>query len=1289
MDPISPRPAIAVVGLGCRFPGARNTEEFWELLRDNDDAITEIPKDRFDARAHYSPTPGTPGKTSSLHGGFLADLYGFDAGFFQTAPREARAVDPQQRLLLHVAWEALEHAGIRPSTLAGSDTGVFVGQATSEYSETSDALAADVRALAGSKLRAVTAGRLSYALDLRGPSLVLDSACSSSLLAVHAACQSLLTGESSLALAAGVNVLLSVGDSVAYSQGLMLSPDGRCKFGSAAADGFVRSEGVGVVVLKRLDDALRDNDQVLAQLRGSAVTNDGRGSGLLLQPAVSGQVNMLRQACRSAGVDPRDLAYVEAHGTGTTVGDSVELRALAEALRPDGPTERPLLVGSVKSNIGHSEAAAGIAGLIKVVLALQHRTVPASLHVAAPNPLISTADLPLRIVTRNTPLLTRDGSPAVVGVSSFGISGTNAHVVLGQHVAEQVDSAPPQEPSDHPHLLVLSARSRRSLLGLAARYAEFLGPSGAGSTLALREICQTAATGRDAHPYRLWAVGGTHQELRDVLLTLSRGEPSDNGGTGEAVLGTRSAVFVFSGQGSQWQGMGRELLRSSPAFRTALEECDQAIEAELGWSVIDLLTDTERGEPRTVDVVQPALWAMHVSLAALWREMGVEPDLTVGHSVGEVAAACVSGGLSVRDAARVVCRRSTLMQRTGGQGAMLSVELSADEAHALISSHGDDVCVAVENAPHATVLAGRAETLRRIAAELTEREIFCRLVRVNVASHSPEMDALREDLLEALTGLRPTVPQSGMFSTTRCAPILGADLDAHYWMENLRGRVRFRETIETLSKDGDHVFVEVSPHPVLVSAIDDVQEAVGQQSTAVPTGFKERAERNSATRALGRAFTLGVAVDWNRRYGARTSPPVPLPLYAWDSEVFRHEPTTAAPVPATTEHVREVDLRELGLPVLADALEVRGMTPVPATTFFEAVTELGQKFPGPGTIQLEDVQLTDELLLADEALDARLRVTLDAGRSGGLHRVTVDAVGLTDSPEPVRCLTAGLRHDTSTGRSERRRWNDLDLSLTRCTEYVPAEEFYRRAEARGYRVEDPLRSVVQLWRRDGEVVARLALPEIAASAAAEAALLPLLATWPHSAAPSDTTCGYVATAFERMWKTGPLLGEFWHVSRFSPDPTARDVARCDVRLVSSDGWLLAEYTGIRMRKVGSASAGPPPSVELMPSGNPPPTPRPVALTNAPTGVATWPTHDVAAEARTGMTIVLEHAASVLGTAAGRINTQLALRDHGLDSMMAGQLRRELRRATGTDVTMQRLLGGESIDALVRSLTNKG
>lgn len=1281
-------PDIAIVGMGCRFPGAPGVREFWRLLERNTDAVTPVPEDRFDVRRYHSARPGEPGTTVSRHGGFIDDLYGFDAAFFGIAPREALAMDPQQRVLLQVVWEALEDAHILPSSLAGSRTGVFVGQATAEYADLAESDGhQDVHGMAGSRLRTMTAGRLSFALDLRGPSLMVDTACSSSLVAVHLARQSLLTGESDLAVAAGVNAVLSPSDAITYSQGGMLAPDGRCKFADASGDGFVRSEGVGAVLLKRLPDALRDGDQVLGVLRGSAVTNDGQGSGTLLQPAVSGQTEMIRSACRSAGITPDRLDYVEAHGTGTPVGDDVELRALAEAVGDEGRSRsRPLPIGSVKTNIGHAEAAAGIAGLIKTVLIARHRTIPASLHLRTPHPVLA-GDAALAVVTRNTPLVPGDRA-ALMGVSSFGLSGTNAHVIVGEYVPEPRTGPLPHGASDAPdeaQLLLLSARTPAALSGLAARYADFLDRD-EGRAFSLRDICHTAATRRDAHPHRLWAVGRTHDELAAALRALAAGEETPDGGTADAgFTGDRRTAFVFPGQGSQWLGMGRRLLASEEVFRRTLTECDAAVREELGWSVIGLLTgDGEdapaRELPDDVAVVQPLLWAVQVSLAALLRAKGVEPDLCVGHSMGEVAAAQVCGALSLRDAASVICRRSSLMQGQAGRGAMLAVELDAQAAADAAAPHGDAVCVAAENAPASTVLAGDARALHLIAERLQAQGVSCRYVKVNVASHSPYMAELRDDLAGALAHLTPLPARTAMFSTTRCEPVDGPELDAAYWVDNLRERVRFVEAVRAAAKE-ETVFLEVSPHPLLVQSVTAVLDEQGAAPAAVATLKRHQDDGENLTRALGQLFSHGGRIDWNR-YFQGTAPRVPLPTYAWDQEQFRKEPAPAPAPAAPAEHVREVELRELGLDDLGRSVRTGdGAAVVPPVLYIEAVLRAADGIGPRGEGVLEDVEFGDRPWELAHARDAAVRVCLTPAAQQGCFVFTVTALRTANGTRDGElCMTGRFRTaapaaDAGQGTAGRSGTAEpygrelLDAGLTRCTAYVPAAEFYRRARARGYTIDAALCTVAQLWCSEGESVARMRCSPGAGTTGLEAGLLTMLAAWPHATGAGGSPDGYVPVSFGRVLvrDEAGVGQDHWCVARFTPSDGTDD-ARCDVWLTAEDGHVIAEFRDIRLRR---RAAGP--AREALDAEGPVPVPVPAT---APPGRA--PTPDD----------VLKQAATVLGLSATRLDPRRPLRTLGLDSLLATELRVRLHRTAGVDISARRLLGREPIGVIAASVASQ-
>ncbi|GAA4959129.1 epothilone polyketide synthase D [Nonomuraea thailandensis] len=864
---------IAIIGIACRYPGIHGPGQFWRSLLDADDTIgDDAPR---------------PGRRPGPQGGRLDAIDEFDAAFFDMSPREAQQADPQLRLFLETAWEAIEDAGVLPERLAGSRTGVFVGQATSNYWELlCRSTDPDIYSLVGSEFRASLPGRASFHLDLRGPSMSVDTACSASLAAVHLACQSIRAGESVLALAGGVNLALLPYEEDAFSGAGMLASDRRCKFGDAGADGFVRSEGVGVVVLKPLADAEADGDRVYAVVRGSSATNDGRSNGLLMTPSQVGQEQMLRHALDDAGVRPEQVDYVEAHGTGTPVGDQVELTALGNVLGTARPPGRPCFVGSVKSNIGHTEAAAGVAGLIKAALCLHHRVVPPTLHVREPNPSLAWDSSALELPTRTRPLT--GAAPRVAGVSSFGITGTNVHVVLAEHVPDEQagDRGPAPAPAGGRHLLTLSARSPETLRAAASRAADFLLPGGMGRGLTLTDICYTAARRRKHHEHRLVATGSTHEDLAAALLAHAEDGPVHAGDAvaGEAMAGEPPrVVYVFPGQGSQWTGMARDLLSGSPVFRAALRECSDAVAEERGWSVLDRLSGDAPLPDRARDV-QPILWAVQVALAALWRSAGVEPALLIGHSMGEVAAACVAGSLSVPDAAAVICRRSALAERLSGRGAMLTTGLTQEQAEDVVTGFADRVAVAALNGPSSTVLSGDRAALAEIAARLDRGGVFQREVAVDFASHSPQVDELARDLAQALDGLRPTAGDVPVWSTVLDRLADDGSFDAAYWVRNLRDPVRFASAIERVAKERPVVFVEISPHPILAGAMRDCLRHHGLPGTAVPSLRRGRASWEQVLESLAAVHVAGGTVDWARLYPAGR--PVGLPGYPWQHESF-------------------------------------------------------------------------------------------------------------------------------------------------------------------------------------------------------------------------------------------------------------------------------------------------------------------------------------------------------------------------------------------------------------------
>lgn len=869
---------IAVIGIGCRFPSAHGPDRLWRLLLDAVDAVDDYREDGL-----HQLQSSLAGWRQGPRGGFLRKIDEFDAEFFGMSPREALRIDPQTRLLLETTWEALEDAGINPERLAGSRTGVFVGQAASNYWELArQAGQPDIHTVVGSELRATLPGRVSFTFDLRGPSVSVDTACSASLTAAHQACLSIRAGESELAIVAGVNLALLGEEWAAYLGAEMLAPDGRCKFGDASANGFVRSDGVGVVVLKPLTAAIADDDRIYATILGSAINNDGRAGGAPMTPGLTSQEELLHHAYRMAGVAPGDAAYIEAHGTGTSVGDPIELKALGRVLSIGRAPGSRCFVGSVKTNIGHTEAAAGVAGLIKTALCLYHRTIPPNLHFHKPNPAVPWDSIPLAIPTERRDL--RDyGRPIVAGVSSFGISGANVHMVLTDHV-QQASSMTSRQPSlPDPKILVLSAQSKAALRDLALSYADFLGAAGPGGELELRDICRTAALRRKHLPSRLAVTGSTHEEVERRLRNFLDDRVTDDTFAADVLAGPPRVVFVFPGQGSQWRGMGKDLLRVSPEFRESMRRCDEAIQAEIGVSVLQQL-EGDGSRLAEVDILQPALWAIEVSLSEVWRSLGLEPDMVVGHSMGEVAAAYVGGALDIGDAAAVICRRSRLARQLTGKGAMAAVGLAEDEAAKAIAHHLDTLAVAACNSAHYTILSGEPESLREVLAELGHRDVFHKMLDVDFASHSPQVDVIADKLLQSLSGIRPRAASLPIYSTVVDRIMEGDSFDAEYWVQNLRRPVRFASAVAGIGRMQPTLLIEVSPHPVLVKAIEDTLRYSHLDGAAVGSLYHHQPAWPCLLRSLAKIHALGGQVNWTRVYGG--GHPVRLPRYTWQHKRY-------------------------------------------------------------------------------------------------------------------------------------------------------------------------------------------------------------------------------------------------------------------------------------------------------------------------------------------------------------------------------------------------------------------
>jgi len=863
---------VAVVGIGCRLPGDANSPDaFWDLLRSNANTTSDIPADRWQSYAERGARHASVLRSTVRRGSFLSGIDGFDADFFGLSPREAELMDPQQRILLEVAWEALEHAGIPPRSLAGSDTSVFVGACTDDYRRRllEDVVNMDAWSGIGAA-RCAVANRISHVLDLRGPSLAIDTACSASLVALHLACQSLRSAESGLALVAGVNLLLSPGETITLDLAGALASDGRSKAFDATADGYGRGEGCGVVVLKLLADAQRDGDRVLAVVRGSAVSQDGYTNGIMA-PNGAAQQDVMALACRNAGVDPRTVGFVEAHGTGTLLGDPQEAAALSAVYGVDRADDG-CLIGSVKTNIGHLEGAAGVASVIKAVLTLWHAEIPASPLVSVPNPAIPWQDNGLRIATAHT-VWPQAAQPRRASVSGFGYGGTIAHIVLEQAPTE---SLPPRSDEvSGQRMFVLSAASEEALRRRADDLMGWL--SMRSGEIPLDSLGRTLAIRRSHLEHRAAVVASGEADLIEKLRALAKDEPVDAAATGVPLAGRDAGlVWVFSGHGSQWVGMGRELLATEPAFAAVLDELAPVFAEEIGFTPRQVL---QSGDLDEVSRIQAMIFAMQVGLAEVLRGYGVTPAAVIGHSVGEIAAAVVAGALDLTAGAQLSCRRSKLLRREAGLGSMAMVGLPFAEVENRLADR-PGLCAAIHSSPTSTVISGDPDALDVVVAQWQSQGVVIRRVASDVAFHSPRMDQLAAELAEAVSELRPAPPRIPIYTTALTDPRAVPLFDGAYWAANLRNPVRLVDAVTAAASDGYRAFLEISPHPVVTHSISETLSELGQDGAFVDaTMRREESEQQRLLSTLGALHCHGFTIDWSRLYPAGTL--VDAPVNPW------------------------------------------------------------------------------------------------------------------------------------------------------------------------------------------------------------------------------------------------------------------------------------------------------------------------------------------------------------------------------------------------------------------------
>jgi acyl transferase domain-containing protein/acyl carrier protein len=1170
------REPIAVIGLGCRVPGGGNdAESFWRLMRDGVDAIGPTPADRWDMDALYDPDPEAPGRIATRQGGFLGPVDRFDAGFFGIAPREAQGMDPQQRLLLEVGWEALENAGQAPGQLEGSRTGVYVGVTASDYAYmqlmSGDRSLLDAHFTSGIA-HSIFSGRLSYLLGLQGPSLTLDTACSSSLVAVHLACQALRSGECRMALAGGVNLILSPDLYIALSHSRMLAPDGRCKTFDASADGFARGEGCGMVVLKRLSDAQADGDRVLAVIRGSAVNQDGPSSGLTA-PNGPAQEAVIREALASAGVAPHQVGLVEAHGTGTQLGDPLEVQALGAVFGKD--RDQPLWLASVKTNIGHLEAAAGITGLIKLVLSLQHREIPAHLHFKTPSPHIPWADHALRVPTEHTPWQPIGGR-RIAGVSSFGFSGTNAHVVL-----EEAPEAPAlaARPARSAHLMALSARDETALAALAARYAQALRGR---DDAELADICFTANVGRSHFAQRATVLAHSVAELCERLDALARGAETEGVKTARVARRDPARVaFLFTGQGAQYAGMAQGLYHSEPVFREALDRCAALLAPHLEQPLLSVLFPADGDSPLLNETAytQPALFALEYALTEWWRAWGVVPQAVIGHSVGELVAACVAGVFSLEDALRLIAVRGRLMQALPAGGGMAAVFTTEAQAVQAIEPYRGSVSLGAVNGVDQVVISGAQADVDAVCRELAGQGVRTQALTVSHAFHSPLVEPMLDAFEREAAQVRFSRPTVRVVSNLSGALESEAFTRAGYWRQHVREAVRFGDGLQALAALRPDVCIEIGPHPTLLTL---ASRAWGDSAPALVASLRKgRHDGEQMLEAVGALYLAGAELNWRVGGPGRV---VDLPSYPFQRERCWFQAKPTAPLPA-------VRGRSTGHPLLGTRLRgagretvfesrlgaddpaylrehrVQGHVVVPATAYLDTLLAAARQQFGPGPVAVEDITVQEALLLADDGAARTLQVVCGAAGEGGAVAVTLSSLA-EDAPDAEPWVT----HVSGTLRAgpAARPAGTLSALKAACAQPVDIAGFYEGFARRGLDFGPGFRSIQSLWQGPSQAVGEVALSGALAPQADAYGMHPVLLDGClqvlAAALPTEGEEGlYLPIGIGRFVLHGAPGARCWsHVNVLASSPES---SRATVTVWQADGTLVAELADVQLKRV--------------------------------------------------------------------------------------------------------------------------
>ncbi len=1173
---------IAIVGMSCRFPGgADNPDLFWKLLKDGVDAISEVPPDRWKIDDYYDPDPEKPGKMSTRWGGFLKNIDLFDSHFFGVAPREAMSLDPQQRLLLELSWEALERAGQSPDQLMDSDTGVFVGVSGSDYLhlqlQKDDSLENLDAYFASGNAHSTASGRLSYLLGLHGPSFPVDTACSSSLVATHLAVQSLRNGECRLALVGGVNLILAPEITITLSKAHMLSVDGKCKAFDSRADGFVRSEGGGVIILKRLSDAQADGDNILAVIRGTAVNQDGRSNGLTA-PNGPSQEAVIRAALANGRVSPQQISYVEAHGTGTSLGDPIEVQALAAVLGES--RNEPLMIGSAKTNVGHLESAAGMVGLIKTVLMLQHEQIPPHLHLQTPNPHIPWAELPVTIPTKLTPW--QNESEKFAGVSSFGFSGTNSHIILSSPPTLDEKEAAIERPV---HLFTLSAQSETALKQLAAGYAEYLSHQNVDIT----DLTYTVNAGRSHFAYRLALVADKIDAIQGGLSAFATGQESSNL-IYKKVQGKRQPriAFLFTGQGSQYSGMARQLYNTQPTFRATLDKCDQLLLPYLNRSLLSVLFADNGSEAALLNgtaYTQPALFAIEYALAELWQSWDIHPSFVMGHSVGEYVAACIAGVFTLEDGLKLISERACLMQQLPSGGSMAAVFADEKTVAKAIASHIDQLSIAAINGPSNVVISGAEEALSNVLETLAQQGIKSRRLTVSHAFHSPLMETILDDFEQTAASVQYSEPGIGLLSNVTGQLTFSKQVtDPRYWRDHVRLPVRFADAMAHLNESGCDIFIEIGPNPTLLS--------MGQRclpdgtGTWLPSLRQGRDDWQTLLSSLAQLYTMGAEVDWKTFDRDYTRRKLILPTYPFQRERYWVEADTSrrskfrnnsqqSEHPLLGRRLNNAGIKEIifksqigveDFGFLADH-RIHGKLILPSPAYMEMALAAASIHFGRGNHFLKDLIIHEALLIPEQ--DACTVQTVLTPEAEGV------SVQIFYEYEGAWHLSASAQVQNATASTFAQ--DELSAIQVRCNEAITVEACYEGLAKLGLDLGERFQGISAIWRTDGEALCRMELPQsLSTEAAAYRYIHPaFLDSCFHALGTALPGAGtqlleaYLLLGLEQISFLEHPSSRFWNHIKLRGDLSkvgTQETFTADIHLYTDSGQLLAELNGISLKR---------------------------------------------------------------------------------------------------------------------------